>query len=82
MSLNQTQPSAKNWMQSGYDDANSTWYVVNASGDVLAGGMESEGDAIEWIDRAFATAYSLNSNEWQSAVAAAAGGLTQTAIER
>lgn len=31
---------------------------------------------------AFATAYGLNSNEWQSAVAAAAGGLTQTSIER
>lgn len=31
---------------------------------------------------AFATAYGLNSDEWQSDVAAAAGGLTQTAIER
>lgn len=31
---------------------------------------------------AFATAYGLNSDEWQSAVAAAAGGLAQTAIER
>ena len=35
------------------------------------------------IDQAaFATAYGLNSDEPQSAVAAAAGGLTQTAIER
>jgi len=31
---------------------------------------------------AFAAAYGLNSDEPQSAVAAAAGGLTQTAIER
>lgn len=31
---------------------------------------------------AFATAYGLNSDEPQSAVAAAADGLTQTAIER
>jgi len=31
---------------------------------------------------AFATAYGLNSDEPQSDVAAAAGGLTQTAIER
>lgn len=31
---------------------------------------------------AFATAYGLHSDEWQSDVAAAAGGLTQTAIER
>ena len=31
---------------------------------------------------AFATAYGLNSDEWQSDVAAAAGGLTQTAVER
>lgn len=31
---------------------------------------------------AFATAYGLNSDEWQSDVAAAAGGLTQTAIDR
>lgn len=30
----------------------------------------------------FATAYGLNSDEWQSDVSAAAGGLTQTAIER
>ena len=33
-------------------------------------------------DAAFATAYGLNSEEWQSDVAAAAGGLTQTAVER
>lgn len=48
-------------------------------GKVYRGVLETE-----WHDNqsAFATAYGLNPDEPQSAVAAAAGGLTQTAIER
>lgn len=46
--------------------------------------IKSARNTSEWHDNqsAFATAYGLNSDEWQSDVAAAAGGLTQTAIER
>ena len=44
----------------------------------------SRGPLLETYENqaAFATAYGLNSDEPQSAVAAAAGGLAQTAIER
>ena len=48
-----------------------------------------ESVGVKWVTRekhedqaAFATAYGLNSDEPQSDVAASAGGLTQTAIER
>lgn len=54
---------------------------------LVAGEFRGEAHGGPWKElydnqHAFANAYGLNSDEWQSDVAAAAGGLTQTAIER
>lgn len=53
----------------------------NDAGRVLVNSLEA-GDEAHASQYAFATAYGLNSDEWPNDVAAAAGGLTQTAIER
>ncbi len=61
-----------------------SYVAENVDGEVCVEQGRGARDGCERYDNkaAFATAYGLNSDEPQSAVAAAAGGLTQTAIER